>query len=398
MIDEPPGRAWRRIAGPLFLYRALGQALEFVGWIVLARRVGAAAFGVTSLAFLVARYAGLLSDWGASYSGARDAAADDDLQTHSRALVRRRQALGTGLTAAFVGGCFVVGRPELAPLAAVVVMIGMSRDWVALGRHDGRRAALPTLVQGSVLLIAVAFMSSAEQPALAIGLGYGAAAATSISLNRLPRQHSRHTKARVPLQPWMLVAVLAGQLLSSADILLLGAFETSASVGVYAAVYRLPNAWLAAVSILGAALLPLTTRSREDTSELARLRRSSLRVSCSAALALLALSPAVFWAVPVVFGDDYRSGQWPVVILLVSTAVATASAPLHQLYLATGRDRVYALCLSTAAGVLVTASLVLIPPMEMAGAAVATLIAHTTLAGCLTVAVRAHEPSRSRSP
>jgi O-antigen/teichoic acid export membrane protein len=393
MIEEPSGRAWRRIAGPLFLVRALGQALEFIGWILLARRVGTAAFGITSLAFLIARYAGLLSDWGASYSGARDAAADDDLQTHIRALTRRRQALGTGLSAAFAGGCIIVGRPELAPLAAVVVMIGMSRDWVALGRHDGRRAALPTLVQGSVLLIAVAFMSSAEQPALAIGLGYGAAAATSISLNRLPRQHRRPANTGVPLHPWMLVAVLAGQVLSSADILLLGAFGSTTSVGVYAAVYRLPNAWLAAVSILGGALLPLTTRTRNNSVELARLRRSSLRVSCSAAVALLALSPAVYWAVPVIFGDDYRSGQWPVVILLLSTSIATASAPLHQLYLAIGHDRVYALFLSIAAGTLVVVSMVLIPRLEMTGAAVATLVAHTTLAGCLTVAVRTHRPS-----
>ena len=77
MTATSEGVLWRRIAGPLFLLRAAGQGFEFLGWVILARRLGASTLGVLSIAFLIARYAGLLADWGASIGGPRDVARDD---------------------------------------------------------------------------------------------------------------------------------------------------------------------------------------------------------------------------------------------------------------------------------------------------------------------------------
>jgi O-antigen/teichoic acid export membrane protein len=89
--------------------------------------------------------------------------------------------------------------------------------------------------------------------------------------------------------------------------------------------------------------------------------------------------PLSYYVVPVLFGDAYRSGQVPLVILLAATAVSAAAAPLHPLYLALARDRALALVSGGAAGLNLVANLLVIPPFGMTGAASTTLAAQVAL-------------------
>lgn len=397
MTSLTQGAMWRRIAGPLFLFRAIGQGLEFLGWVILARRLGASTLGVLSMAFLIARYAGLLADWGASIGGPRDVARDDVARTRSRALVTHRRNLTVGLVVAFVMGCVLSGHPEMAPVASVIAMLGLSRDWIAVGEHRGARAALPLLVQGAFLFVIAGLFATKSTPAVAVSVGYGAAAVVSVLLNRLPPRPvvpvgSEHPK--VPLQPWMLGAVMTNQILSSSDVLLLGVLGTTTATGVYSAVYRIPNGWLAGVSILAGALLPVAAAVSHDLSRFHSLRRGAFRVSVVAALLLVAVTPIVFFLIPRVFGQQFASGQWPAVVLMGATAVATAASPLHQFYLTTGNDRRYAGFLALSAGTIITSGLLLIPMYSMVGAAFSTLIAHVVLASVLAFAVFGSDQDR----
>ena len=401
MTETSEGVLWRRIAGPLFLLRAAGQGFEFLGWVILARRLGASTLGVLSIAFLIARYGGLLADWGASVGGPRDVARDDAHRSMTRALIAHRRKLTVVIGVLFALGCAVTGYSEMIPVVSVIAMLGLSRDWIAVGEHQGARAAVPLLVQGSVLLAVAVLFTSTGVPALAVGCGYAASAVTSIVLNRLPPKPTRDSSAgdnRAPLQPWMLGAVMTNQVLSSSDVLLLGLLGTTTATGVYSAVYRIPNGWLAGVSILAGALLPVATRVAPRQERLQRLRRGSFTVSIGAALVLLAITPAVFFLIPTIFGEQYSGGRWPAVVLLVATAVATAASPLHQFYLTTGNDRHYAGFLALSALVIVVGALVLIPRYSMVGAAVSTLIAHVVLAGTLAFAVFGSEEARRPRP
>jgi O-antigen/teichoic acid export membrane protein len=386
VTNEPDGRTWRRIAGPLFFLRAAGQGLEFIGWVLLARRLGTSEFGVLSVAFLLARYAGLVADWGASIGGSREVARDDSNWSMTSALIRRRRTVAIALGALFVGSCLLVGHGEMIPVVSVIAMLGLSRDWVAIGRHQGTRAAVPTMVQGAVFVGTAAALVGQGRPALAVGAGYAASAAASVLLNPV-RTERIDPASDVQLEPWMMGAVMTNQVLSSADTLVLTLFASSTTVGIYSAVYRLPNAWMAGVSILAGALLPLTARASAHPEQFERLRRSAFRVSISAALLLAALTPVITLAVPRLFGPAFEPGQGPVAVLLLATSVATAAAPLHQFFLAKGSDRRYAAILSASAATLVIAGLVLIPAFGMMGAASATLIAHVALACVLCVAV-----------
>jgi len=391
-MNQPSfGARWRAVTGPLLLLRVFGQAAEFVGWVVLARRLGAERFGQVAVAFLVCRYAGLLADWGAALRGVIDVAAERDAGS-IRALVRRRSWMTLALVSAFVAGSIAVGQARLAPMAVVIACLGLSRDWLSLGRERGLRSGIPLAVQGACILIGALVMPVVTHPTLPVALGYGAAGLLSIALNRLPA--GRRSKV-VGVDAWMLVAIIGTQVISSLDTILLAALRSSREAGIYAAIYRLPNGWVALLIIVMYGLLPVVTRAlRDDPGSVRGLRRSLLRWSLPAGIGLLAVAPIAFVLVPRVFGAAYATGRMAVVLLIVATAVQTAAAPLHSLYLALGTDRGYAGFITTAAVLNIVANLMLIPRFGMNGAAVATILANTFLALILwrSVARFVHQP------
>ncbi|MFN8036518.1 MAG: polysaccharide biosynthesis C-terminal domain-containing protein [Acidimicrobiia bacterium] len=273
-----------------------------------------------------------------------------------------------------------MGYGRLAPLALVVVGLGLNRDWLALGRAQGVRAGLPTVVQGAVIALGAAFVASDGGAAWVIGWGYALAAILSVLANRPEPGDSDHDE-ELRTDGWMLVAVLAAQVTSTFDILLLGVFIGASDAGIYAAVYRIPNAIMALLSMIFAGFLPLATDLRvRARGQYRKLIRRSLRVSGRCALALALCSPIAAIFVPFVYGDAYARGEIPLMILLAATAIATGAAPLHSFAQATARDRAYALILICAAVVNLGGNLALIPIGGMIAAASVTLATQVTLA------------------
>src|SRR5207248_95248 len=160
------GQRWRSVALPMAALRLGGQAFEFAGWALLARRLGASAYGDLAVAFLVARYAGLIADWGASFRGARDVAAAGRHGSISH-FVRKRRRTAIILTIAAVIAAVVLQRPGLTPIAFVVLSLGLSRDWISVGRERGASAGFPQALQGAVVLGLSTFASTSAAGAMA---------------------------------------------------------------------------------------------------------------------------------------------------------------------------------------------------------------------------------------
>lgn len=385
-LDGQPGtsvgRRWRATTLPYLALRGGGQALEFLGWVILARRLGSTSFGELSVGVLVCRYGGLVADWGASIAGVRDVAANRHPSSIQR-LVRRRTLTTIGLSIAYVVGTVALGVPRLTPLVLMLIGIGMNRDWIALGQEQGGRSAAPAALQG-LLLAGLAVVSSSTTLSVAVAVSYGAGLALSIILNPLPALGDEHDQEIETVDAWMLLAVVSNQVLSSADIFLIAGLLSASAAGVYAAVYRMPNGWLALLVIVRSGLLPLATSLRHtDPDRFRELRLTSLRWGAIGGSVLLALTPVLYLAIPVLYGDDYLTGQGPAVLLLTATAIATVGAPLHHLFLAFGDDRPYAYYLMTAAGTNVVLNLALIPLFGLMGAAAATLVANVVLVAVL---------------
>lgn len=367
-VGTPVRPQWLRVTTPMAGLRMAGQGMEFAGWALLARQLGTTGFGGLSVAFLVARYAGLVADWGAAMRGSRDVAGGS---RGVNALIRQRAGTGVALGAVFVAGTLLLGERGLAPIALTILAKGVSRDWIALGRERGVISGLPAMLQGALILGLAITARSTATAALIIGVAYIVAALLSMILNDVPASTvgtARHANA------WMLVAVLADQVSTSADTLFLAVLRSTAVAGVYAAVYRIPSAWVTALGLMVAGLVPLAARAqRERPAHLIDLTARARRAAVVGAVVLLAIAPLSYVLVPFVFGHAYDAGRLPLLILLFATAITTLGAPLQPVFLATGRDRDIARIALTGAAVSLCGYLALIPPMGATGAALATV-------------------------
>lgn len=375
-------RRLSRVAGPYSILRVAGQVAEFIGFLVLARRLEPTSFGILSIAFLVCRYAGVIGDWGALTRGSRDVAAEG-LHGSIHSYVRHRNLVSSGMALLVAIGMVASGHQSLLPMVVVVLTLGLSRDWIALGRETGVRAALPGFVQGAVLVAASLFVTTLDGAAVAIALAYGGALILSIARNRLPADDGSGSGAPAV---WILLAFIGTQVMSTVDTILLGILQSATDAGIYAAVYRLPNAWLAILTALVGGAMPIATRAvLADPTGHRRLRNRSLRISGLFGALVLLTTPIVYVAVPILFGPDYAPGQTPAAILMVATALITLSLPLHIFAVASGHDRRYAAIVLTGATVNIAVNAAVIPRWGMTGAACATVASQVLVTALLWV-------------
>lgn len=394
---ETPTRGWLRVGLPFLLLRLAGQATEFAAFVVLARAIAPHDFGRLSVAFLVARYLGLVADWGASIRGARDVARGDE-DTAVAALMRRRVVASVGLSALFFVAATLIDGPGLAVLAAVVGARGLNLDWLALGRERGVSSGASSLAQGVGTLGCALFAHSLLAAAVAVAAGYTVGLLVSLVVNHRARPVATEGAAPVRVDGWMLGSVLADQVTISADTFLLAFLRGSAAAGVYAAVYRIPNAWMTLVGLVMIGMIAPVARQLQSAShtDALAIRRRSLRLGSGAAVVVLVSSVPAYLLVPLVFGEAYRGGRNALLVLMVATAVMALAASLHPLYIALARDRdIFSLAV-TGMVVNLAANAIAIPQWGALGAAVATLAAQGALLALIVVRlgrIVGHEPA-----
>lgn len=169
--------------------------------------------------------------------------------------------------------------------------------------------------------------------------------------------------------------VLAAQVYTTLDTILLEALRPSGEAGIYFALYRIPLAIATVVGLAVTGLVPpLTADLRSGELSLADARQSLARVGLVAGAAVLVLTPALVALGPMAFGPAYHGGRNALALVLVATAMATAGAPLGALWLAMGGERQLALLVVGGAVVNVAANVVLIPRFGMSGAGAVTVL------------------------
>lgn len=357
--------------------RVLAQGLEFLAWVLLARGLGADSVGRLAVAAIMARLLGLVADWGAAFRGPRDVVQWGRESDVVVGLVRRREQVAIALGVALAVGLVVAGQPTLAPIGLVVLARGAGRDWIALG--EGRRlaAAVPLLVQSSVLVAAILATDSVLAAAIALGGANLLGLFCGLVLNPIG---VRRPATAVVVDGWYLMASIADQILVSSDTVLLVLFRSATEAGVYTSVYRLPLAWLTVIGLVTTAAIPLVSRAVAD----GRIDEASLHARAdrlAVAGALFVLPAAILGLVLVgpLFGPDFETGRDALLILFVATAATTASAPYRILYTSFGPDRPMAMVTAVAASGNVGANLLVVGRFGMEGAAMTTLLSQVAM-------------------
>jgi O-antigen/teichoic acid export membrane protein len=167
----------------------------------------------------------------------------------------------------------------------------------------------------------------------------------------------------------------AGLINNQTDIVMLGLFRPSDDVGIYRVAVQ--GAMLVAfgLQVVNAVIAPQFSRlfSQGDRVRLQRLVTTTARVAMLIALPVtLAFTAAGGTLAAWAFGDEFAASHLPLAILAWGQLVNASMGSVGILLNMTGHERDTARILALTASLNVVMNLVLIPPLGMAGAAIAT--------------------------
>jgi O-antigen/teichoic acid export membrane protein len=152
-------------------------------------------------------------------------------------------------------------------------------------------------------------------------------------------------------------------------------FVSAAGVGIYAVSVTISQSvWFLANAVATVLLPRLTAADAEDAARTTPLVcRNTLLVSALAALALGVASP---WLIEALFGGAFGESVTPLLWLLPGTVALAGSKILTSYIFSQGRPLTNSLITVAALVVTLVADVVLIPPLGVAGAAIASSLAY----------------------
>lgn len=186
------------------------------------------------------------------------------------------------------------------------------------------------------------------------------------------------TRALLSFSIPLLIADIGYELMIQMDNVFLGYFHTSQSVGVYDASFMLATPLLVLIESFGFMLLPIFSELHEEEEREQQRRIYKLTTKWMALLALPVYLVGILFSTPIlhlVYGGEYTESSIALTILLTGTFIPVVLGLNQQAHIAFGRTRtilkgnVLALLLNTVANV------VLIPPLGIEGAALASALA-----------------------
>jgi O-antigen/teichoic acid export membrane protein len=417
---EPSFRSLLRGSTLVFACRVIGALATFATQVMLARWLGAAELGVYVVAFSGCLLLSAMGELGFGSAAARfipAARADGDLASLRGFLRSSCAAVAIGSTGfCALGIVAAVSLNALQPTASYVPLIVASLTVpllaflhlfgsMANGFGWIGAAFIPSNVARPLLAMAViaALWQSghALTPASALLAQTGAMLLCSFALGMLIHSRTAHLRAVVPeyrTRLWvqtalpLLVIGLFIQYFPEVTTLLLGAYLPSDEVGVFNAAYRIALLIMFGLSAVDAWFMPAAA-GLHSQGDLAGLQHLALRVAKLRLVgALVAVGAfAVFGRQALaVFGDEFKTGYWVLLLLAVAHLVHAAAGPVTALLSVTGHQRRCLPVFACALGGTVLLIALLVPSFGMEGAAASVLFVTVGWSIWLHILVRGH--------
>jgi len=373
--------------------------------VYLARRLGAAAFGLWTFALAVTGYPQALVEAGLTWIGTRDVASHP---AAARPLVRRIVTLRLALALA---GAFVVavcaftltapgvGRLVVILGASSLVTMALTIDWVFYGLERRTIVAAANVVRVSVFATAAfAIVRRASQvwavPLLQAGGDVAAAAVLWTAFARsAPERRADAPRIRTidlvrQAAPLTIAQFMRALTLWSA-VTILGLRTTAAEVGQFGAAQRLTQLAGGFSTLYFYGYVPLASRAaRNGSAAIAGLVRRSVRLTALATLpfaigATLLAEPIV----RLVFGAPY-AGAAPVLQILAWTIpISVLGGHFRHTLISLRQTRLDAAAVAAGAVTTVFLNLGLTPRFGLAGGAVAMVVGEAVLTAAVIALV-----------
>jgi O-antigen/teichoic acid export membrane protein len=409
-LSAPTARTGRVDAAAGVVGTLIIQGCGFVAGLLVARGLGAQARGTVALVALTygqaASVASLGLDTALVHFGTR-------ARDGQRALARRSLpiALAQGLVAALVGWLLLrtlLSGSSVSALGGALTIAALAAPAsLVLAYGNAVLRASGRLVEASVIEVAAATSTVAviiggvvtDRIWLAVlGAAAGTALGAGLSLVLIQRLPGRAEPEGAPSLGRLVRYGLAGHvgtvfqnLNYRADLYLVALMLSTGDVGVYAVAVSVAEGLLLIPNSLGAVVMH---RAALDPKR-ARATEVALRIGLASATAGgLLLAVASHRIVPAVFGHEFSGASDAVVALLPGIVALVVWKTLINDLAGRGFPAVKSTSSAVALGVTLVANLLLIPPLGILGAAVASSLAYAAAA---VVTVRRYRSVTGRS-
>ena len=393
----------RRLAGTIFVIRAISAAFAYLSQILLARWMGGSDYGIYVYVWTWVLLLGSLMDFGISASAQK--------------IIPEYRTRGEGaLLRGFLAGSrwmtFVVSAVVSVVLAAVVKLlspwieagaivplyigcltlpafvvantqdgIARSHDWMQLGLMPQFIVRQALIIGFTVGFFVLGFRLGATAAMVAsAGAVWIAMIGQMLVLNRRLSRHIEPGPKAYDVRGWLAISlpILLVEsfylLLSYTDVLVLQQFRPSEEVGIYFAVVKT----LALVSFIHYAMSATTAHRFAEYNALGDKARLSAYVahainwtfwpSLAATMALLAFGKPLLW----LFGPQFVLGYDIMFIAAIGLVVRAAIGPVERLLNMLGHQHICAVAYALAFAMNVALCVALVPRYGGHGAAAAT--------------------------
>lgn len=373
---------------------ALAQAITLLAGLVLtaylARTLGPSAYGVLRFGLALLSYAAVLVQLGFRTLGTRELARDPSrrewLVTHVLSI--RLVLFGLGLVLYL--GC-VAALPKPSGFKLVVAALGialfghaLSIDWVYQGLQRMGFVALQQAVTTGVTLLGTILLvrSYSDLLTAAFVMAGGLVAGPAALLVAYARSYGP-IRIRYDRDAWVSLIRPALPLAASAfmialyynmDQIMLGLLRTEGEVGLYAAGYRVVTAALAPAMVVYTAFLPTLSSALGDLAQMRNRARMHGRVQLALGLPIsvggFLLAPQL---IVLLGGPEFAAGTAALRLLMLNVAIVYLNMVLGQPLPAWDLQRRHMYAIAGGACSNVVLNVVLIPPLGIEGAALATV-------------------------
>jgi O-antigen/teichoic acid export membrane protein len=373
----------------LALGEAVARLVAFAATILIARRLGAAAFGIISVAAAVRLYLVCMVEGGIDSIGMREAAAQ---RSFARQLAPALVVVRVGVAAILVLLVVVIGfallpQPDgslIALYSLTLLPLAANLRWLHLGHGSSVGPALTRLASESLMLVVVVLALHEPGDLVRVPLAQFLGDATGAlllallvgrALGPLSIGSAWRTARPVLTESWPLVLhALLGLVMFNADLLMLRLFRGATEVGQYAAAYAIIGFLVYLGVVYYQSLLPALSRDHLDPAARARTYALSLEQVLLAGAPVAAGGILVAGSlIPFVFGAGYGAAALPFALLAASLPASWLRNVAQAGQVAQRRSQLLLRTSLIAVGVNLALNLLLIPRFGPVGAATATL-------------------------
>jgi PST family polysaccharide transporter/lipopolysaccharide exporter len=324
-----------------FLNLAAGEAMArliaFAAMLIVARRLGPAAYGVIGVASGIMLYLIQIADWGIELSGVPAVARQPDgITALASSALTFRLLVAVALTVVVVAiGVTVFPQPDgsiLAIYSLGLVFVALGTRWIFLGLQQASRVAAARIGGELVALVVILVLlrGVGDIAIVPIASVIGIAFTTGVMLAGLrgrgidPRLTRDRSVSRPLLArgPHLIGFTLLGLVLFNADLIYLRFISGEAAAGYYAAAYTF-IAFAANLSVTWAhSVMPTMARFEKTDDQRNGVYQTALLLAYAVSLPVAVGGMLTASSVVVlVFGSDYTPAVPALVCLLAAVPI-----------------------------------------------------------------------------